>query len=681
MTAAQRYAFGDFVLERSQHRVRHRDGTPLNLTPRLFSALLLLVENPGALLSKDALMLALWPGLVVEENNLSQVVSNLRRALGDDTQGSRYIQTVPRLGFRFVAAVTVLPDEDMPVAAAASASPEAWWPGAEASTSSPPVVGAGSALPDPALAKPAAEPPAGTAAQPPDPAPRRRWLGAVLASGAALGLGAGAWWALNRPPVSRAETGRTTLAVLPFRPLMTEGRDELLELGMADALIGRLSTVPGLVVRSIGSVLRFGGAEQDPLRAARDLDVQWVVDGSLQRRGDQLRVTARLLWAADGSAAWSASFDEKFTGVFELQDLISNRVLGALAPRLQTRALEPGGAGGPLTALGGTRNTDAYQLYLAAFSHAQSLRPDGLIKSRELFNQAITLDPDYALAYVGLAESHRRRLFATDALPAEVFDPADAAIRRALSLAPGLAEAHAGNGFKRYWYDFDWAGAESEFRRALDSNPNVVFAQLGLAMLMLTQDRQAQGFVHLRLARELDPLSPLLNALESSYLLDAGRFNEAGVRLKRAFDVAPDFWVAHQVQALFDLAQRRPTEGIAALRRAVAQAPASTSPLSMLGMYLARLGQRGEAQTILNQLVALDKTRFVPPTALAAVQAALGEVNAALDSLDRAFSVRDQRLIFLKDDPRWVGLRQQPRFKAMMVQLKLDRFGPGLSPP
>jgi tetratricopeptide (TPR) repeat protein len=335
----------------------------------------------------------------------------------------------------------------------------------------------------------------------------------------------------------------------------------------------------------------------------------------------------------------------------------------------------------PLTALGGTRNTDAYQLYLAAFSHAQSLRPDGLIKSRELFNQAITLDPGYALAYVGLAESHRRRLYATDAVPAEVFEPADAAIRRALALAPGLAEAHAGNGFKRYWYDFDWAGAESEFRRAVDSNPNVVFAQLGLAMLMLTQDRQAQGFVHLRLARELDPLSPLLNALEASYLLDAGHTDEASARLDRAFDVAPDFWVAHLVKALMHQARKRPDEGIAALRRAVELAPASTGPLSVLGMQLARLGQRDEASAILDRLRALEKTRYVPPTSLAAVQAALGEVGPALNSLDQALAVHDQRLIFLKDDPRWVGLRQQPRFKALMVKLKLDHFGPGLSPP
>ena len=209
----------------------------------------------------------------------------------------------------------------------------------------------------------------------------------------------------------------------------------------------------------------------------------------------------------------------------------------------------------------------------------------------------------------------------------------------------------------------------------------MVFAHLGLAILMLTQDRMDQGFVQLRMARELDPLSPLLNALEASYLLDAGRFDEAQTRLKRAFDVAPNFWIANLVQAQLHLTQKRPDEGIEALRRAVAQTEASTGPASLLGMQLARLGRRDEARAILSQLLAREKARYVPPTSLAAVQAALGEVSPALDSLDRAYAVRDQRLIFLKDDPRWTGLHQEPRFKALMVKLKLERFGPGLSPP
>ena len=671
MPVSERYAFGDFVLERSQQRVTHRDGTPLNLSPRHFSALLLFAERAGDLLDKDTLMLALWPGLVVEENNLSQVVSGLRRALGDDTQGSRYIQTVPRRGFRFVAAVTVLPDADADAPPPVETLPRAdALPRAERPT------------PTPTL--PPSEPPsestlAGAPVAPDDPS-KRRTLRLAVAGGATTVLASAGWWAWRRAPA--AGPPGPTLAVLPFKPLVAEGRDELLEVGMADSLITRLSTVPGLVVRSVGSVLRYAGPAQDPVRAAHELDVTWIVDGSLQRRGDQLRATARLLRAADGSAAWSGSFDEKFTGVFDMQDQISNRVMQALAPTLQAAA----GAGTaantpPLTDLGGTRSIEAYQLYLAASQHAQGLRADGLRKSLELLNQALTVDPGYALAWVKLAEIHKRRLFSADAVPSEVFGPIKVALQRALALAPNLAQAHAEIGFSLYWFDFDWPGAEREFRRALALNPNVVMAHYGLGMMLATQDRIDEGLAHLRQARELDPMSLVINTIEAGYLLSVGRRAEARARLARVFDIAPNFWLAHATQGLLLLAEQQDDAGIAALRRAVALADGSTQPSVLLGIHLARLGQLGETRALLKQMLALSKTRYVPPTSLAALHAALGEVAPALALLAQAVAVHDTRLIVFKDDPRWASLRQEPGFVALLKKLKLDHYGAGLSPP
>jgi len=653
MAVSDRYAFGNFVLERSQQRVLRSDGSELSLTPRLFSALLLFVENADALLEKDALMRTLWPGLVVEENNLSQTVSSLRRALGDEPPGSRYIQTVARRGFRFIATVTALPDVD----------PRA--------TPSPPA----SASPTPAAAGEQQALQHGRRQS-----DQRRWFSVVLAGSVATGLVGAGWWAWRRQPTATADTSalRATLAVLPFKPLAAESRDELLEVGMADSLITRLSTVPGLVVRSVGSVRRYAGAEQDPVRVARDLDVAWIVDGSLQRRGDQLRVTARLLRASDGSAAWSDSYDEKFTGVFDMQDLISARVMQALAPRLEAGAGVAPGV--PKSNLGGTRNTDAYQLYLAASRHLQSRRADGVRKGIALFNQALTVDPAYALAYVGLAESLRETLLAADAVPADVFEPAKVAVQRALALAPNLAEALTEKGFSLYYFEFDWGGAEREFRRALAVNPNVAMAHFGLAQLLLTQDRPDEGFVHLRLARELDPMSPFLNTIEASYLLASGRRDEARARLTRAFDIAPDFYLAHRAQGLLHLAEQRPELGLASLRRAVTLADGNTRPSALLGMHLARLGQRDEARAILNHMLELAKTRFVPPVSLAVLHAALGENALALDALERAFAARDTQLVFLKDDPRWSGLRQEPRFAALMQALRLDRYGQGLSP-
>lgn len=639
MAASERYAFGDFVLERSQQRVLHRDGAPLVLTPRLFSALSLFVERPGELLDKDTLILALWPDLVVEENNLSQVISSLRRALGDDPQDSRYIQTIPRRGFRFVAPVTLLPDQ---------------------------AVDAPSLRLTDRAGHPDADP---GASDQPEGAARRRWLQWALAGSSAVGLAGAGWW-YGRAPARGPGATRATLAVLPFKPLVTDGRDELLEVGMADSLIAHLSTVPGLVVRSVGSVRRYAGPDQEPLRAARELDVAWVVDGSLQRRGDQLRVTARLLSAGDGVAAWSGSFDEQSSAVFDLQETIAQRIARVLAPTLNAST----GAVLPLKLVGETRNADAYQLYLAARQHAQGVRAAGLRKSMELYNKALDIDPGYARAYAGLVETYRRMIFGADIAPAEAFEPAKVAAQRALALAPQLAEAHAGLGWIRFWFDFDWPGAERVFREALKLNPNVVEAHFGLGLLLLTLDRPDEGASHIRWARELDPMSLILNTLEAGNLLDRGLRSEAAARLNRAFEIEPDFWVAHLVQAGLYLSDGQPDKALESFRRADALADGSTQATALLGQQLVRSGRRDEARELLQRLLALQKIRYVPPTSVAALHAALGETAPALDALDRAYDVRDTRLVYMNDDGRWSALRDQPRFVALRHRMKLDTY-------
>ncbi len=604
MSMSKRYAFGDFVLEPSRQHLCGRNETPLTLSPRLFAALQLFVERAGVLLCKEELVLALWPGLVVEDNNLSQVISGLRRALGDDTRNSRYIQTVARRGFRFIAEVTELPARETNI------------------------------------------------------------------TKTTLEL-----------PIQHNAPLPATLAVLPFVPLATEGRDDLLEIGMADSLIARLSAVPGLVVRSVGSVRRFAGLDQDPLAAARVLDVAWVVDGSLQRSGGQLRVTARLLSAPAGVAAWSGSFDLTFTDVFDMQDVISMQVAEVLKPTLDPRVGKGIGPAVQPNDAGGSRNADAYQLYLAARQHAQGIRADGLRKSIELYHKALTIDPGYAMAYAGLGETYRRMLFGADRSPTEVFEPYRKAILLALEIAPELAEAHAQLGWIHFWFDFDWPAAERVFRQALQINPNVVGAHFGLGFLLLTLDRSVEGIAHIRWARELDPMSLILNVMEAGFLLDMGRRDEASARLDRAFEIEPNFWVAHIIRALLHLVDREPEQAIVALRRADQLSDQSTQAAALLGVQLARFHKTDEAREVLNRLLTLQQTRYVPPTSLAAVHAALGEVAQALDALERAWTARDTRLVYLKDDTRWTGLREQPRFAVLLRQMRLEGYGPGTSGP
>jgi tetratricopeptide (TPR) repeat protein len=376
-----------------------------------------------------------------------------------------------------------------------------------------------------------------------------------------------------------------------------------------------------------------------------------------------------LLSPVDGAVAWSGTFSEKVAGVFNIQDTISERIASVLAPYLDAGA----GAQWPLKAKGGTRDADAYQLYLAARQHAQGIRSAGLRTSVDLYNKAIEIDPGYALAYAGLVESYRRTIFGADTAPVEAFEPAKVAAQHALELAPTLAEAHAGLGWIRYWYDFDWQGAERMFRDALAFNPNVVEAHFGLGLLLLSLDRPDEGFSHVRRARELDPMSLILNALEAGFLLSRGQRDEAASRLSRAFEIDPDFWVAHMTQATLYLADNKPELALKAARRADTLADGSTQPAALLGVMLVGAGQRNEALGLLDRLIELGRTRYVPPTTVAAIHTALGDVVPALDALERAYAVRDTRLVYMKDDGRWSALRQHPRFIALLHRMKLDR--------
>lgn len=652
MKAAQDLEFEGFRVDVQRRRLLRADGSAIALTPKAFDTLLYLLQQPGEVVEKDALLAAVWPGVVVEDNNLSQAVSALRKALGDDLEAPRFIQTVPRRGLRFVARVAQVTPAD-PAGQALETNVVDASPAAAASISAP---------------TPAPEPIQAPAVH---PRPRRRLLVAGGAVAAAVAAGVGIWRLVRgRDEPAPASQPLQTLAVLPFKPLVQEQRDEVLEVGMADSLIARLSTVPGLVVRSIGSARRYGGPTQDPLAAARELEVDWIVDGTVQRWGDQVRVTARLL-RADGTARWSGSFDEKFTSVFDVQAMISDRVAAVLAPRLGARDRQGHAAGG-------TQNPDAYQLYLAARHAAQTLRPSGLNRSIEFYKKAVALDPNYALAYAGLAETYRRLPFGADTAPAEAFEPARAAALRAIEIDPALAEAYAGLGWVKFWYEWDWPGAEKAFRRAIELNPSVWEAHLGLGHLLSSLGRGDEGFPHIQRARELDPMSMITNTLEAGYLLGRGRRAEADQRIQRALELDPEFWVGHLTLASFHMVDKQPAKALESLRTADRYSEGqSTQALALIGFVLGRGGQADQAQAVLDRLLALAKQRYVPPTSIAAVYAGLGDKSKALDYLERAYDVRDLRLAFMKVDGRWGLVRDEPRFQSLLKTMKLDTGAAG----
>jgi serine/threonine-protein kinase len=608
------YEFGDFRLDAVARRLWRNDGARVSLTPRVFDTLLCLVEHSGAVLAKEALIAAVWPGRIVEENNLSQSISALRRALGERTDGPRYILTVPGRGYRFIADAQV-----------------------RAVQAHEQVVG-GAVVPLRRTEHAAARP-----------------MTLVVDAQARPSTAASA----------TASASARVLVVLPFRPLLAAKHDEVLAMGMAEVLIARLSDSPELAVRPLSLVRHHDLQARDPLATGRALGADIILDGGLQREQGQLRVTARLLRVADGVALWADHFDVEFTGVFDVQDAIAERVSKALALRL-------GGQAKRGLTRRDTRNVDAYQCYLTGRHHIAKLTPLEIRRGIEMFERAIALDPLYALAYAGAADAYRRLPIAGDWRPTEAFPQAQSAALEALALDDGLCEAHVALGFVRFWYDWRWAAAEVLFRRAIELGPDSAEAHLGLAHLLSNLGRHDEAVSEIARARMLDPMSLIANTLEASFLSLAQRDDDARLRLQKTFEIEPDFWVAHLHLGGIHLKSGRMADAIAAVRRARVLSGDGPQTIAALAYLYARDADPDRARSLLQEFGALSAQRYVPPSNFAIVHCGLGQTAQALDWLDRAYAERDVRVTFLRVDRRWDALRDHPRFMALARRVGLD---------
>ncbi|HMG33235.1 MAG TPA: winged helix-turn-helix domain-containing protein [Blastocatellia bacterium] len=574
------YEFDEFRLDADQ-RLLVRRGEQLTLTPRVFDTLLYFVQHHNRVITKDELMRAIWADSFVEENNLSQNVSTLRRALGK----ARYILTVPGSGYRFAAEVKTI----------------------------------------------------------------RRAKAAL--------------------PIKKAQA--RTIAVLPFKPIVEASRDEALELGMADTLIARLSSSGKLIVRPLSSVRRYGGLEQDPQAAGRELGVESLLDGSLQRSADRIRLTARLINVEDGSSMWAGTFDEKATDVFAVQDAISERVASALAVPLSNEERQR------LTNRS-TENLEAYDLYLKGRYHWNKLISTEVRRSIQFFRKAIDIDPTYALAYAGIAEAYRSLPISSDVQPDDSFPLAHAAVAKALEIDDKLADVHATLSILNSWYDWDWSGAEREAKRAIELNPNSSEAHRANALLLSTLGRQREAIEAAAQAREFDPLALLTRTHESLFLYYDGRYEEAREKLVKTLEIESTFWIALLTLAKIYVRQELYSDAITELSKARVSSGGNTQTIAWIGYAFARSGDHKQARAILEELVAISVKRYVPPHNIALIHNGLGEDKAALDWLEQAYSVRDVLLsAFITVDPSWDRLRETPRLRAILRGMNLERSDEG----
>src|SRR5262245_60300547 len=446
------YEFGPFRLDTGNHLLL-RDDEAIQLKPKVVDTLLALIESRGRVIGKDELIERLWPDTIVEESNLSQNIYLLRKTLGEGPSQQNYIETVPKRGYRFVAEVREV--SEAPAAEVAQVVE----PGAEASqaTEKPNGIDAASAKEE-AVGRRNANLPSLLKA---------RWSAhprLVVASFALLGLAAAAIYlgvsSWSKPPKAGAPV--RSIAVLPFKPIGAAQRDEILELGMADTLITRLSNLRQIVVRPTSAVRMYTGLEQDPVAAGRELKVDAVLEGSVQKSAERIRVTARLVNVRDGSALWTGQFDEQSADIFKVQDRVSEQAARTLAMGLTDEEKQR-------LARRYTDNIEAYQLYLSGRYFLYKVTPEGNRKGIEYFQQAIDKDPAYALAYTGLADCYIQLGNWQMLPPNESFPKAMAAAEKALKLDDALAEAHISLASVKS-SSWDWASAEADFKRAIDLN-------------------------------------------------------------------------------------------------------------------------------------------------------------------------------------------------------------------
>jgi TolB-like protein/Flp pilus assembly protein TadD len=455
------------------------------------------------------------------------------------------------------------------------------------------------------------------------------------------------------------------IAVLPFKPLLPENRDQVLELGMADSLITKLSNVREMVVRSLNSVRKYGGLEQDPLAAGRELQVNSVLEGNVQKSGDRIRVTARLIRVADGSSLWANTFDEKFTDVFSVQDAISQKVADALALRLSREENKR------LTKRY-TDNVEAYQLYLTGRYHWNRLTPPEIAKSIGFFKQAIDLDPTYALAYFGLADAYRALAPTSEVPPKDILPQAKAAATKALEIDESLAEPHATLAFIHTWFDWDWAGAEREAKRAIELNPNFGLAHIAYAQLLSYRGLHQEAISEAARARDLDPLSSIINTLNGSILLYARRDDEASMTLQKTLELDPNFWIAHYFFGKTYLAKKKYSDAIAEFSKARELSGGNSLAIGMIGYGWALAGDLAKARAVLTELKSLSGQRYIPPSNVAVLCFALGEKDEAFIWLEKAYQDHDVRLSRMKVDPEWDSMRSDPRFVAILKRIGLQ---------
>ncbi len=590
-----------------------KNGIKLKLQGQPFQVLATLLEHPGEVVTREELRRKLWPGdtFVDFDHSLSNAVNKIREALGDSAESPRFVETLPRRGYRFVA-----PVEDV------AAAPRADF-GVKFRIHR---------LPGLAIAALA--------------------LAVLLAL--LMGLRARGWRErlLGRPDAARIGS----IAVLPIENLSGDPSQDYFADGMTEALITDFAQISALRVISRTSVMQYKGTRKPLPEIARELKVDAVVEGAVVRSGDRVRITAQLVRADSDRHVWADSYERDLSDILALQSevarAIANEVRVRLTPQEQAR-------------LASRRpvKPEAYESYLKGRYYWNQRTPEALSRASEYFQQAIEKDPGFALAYAGIADSYAVLPWNADAPPRESFPKAKEAATRALDLDNTLGEAHVSLAFALKFYDWDWPGAEREFRRGLELNPSYATGHRTYAAHLSAMGRHAEAIAEAKRAQELDPLSLMINTVAGRCFYHARQYDQAIEQYRKALEIDPNFWVAHLFLGKTYGQKRMYEEAITELQKA---GRVTTEPRSVTAYIYAVSSRRGEAKKVVAELKELSKRRYVPPYHIAVIYAGLGEKDQAFAWLQNAYEERDAWIAWLKVEPMLDNLRSDPRFADLL---------------
>jgi TolB-like protein/DNA-binding winged helix-turn-helix (wHTH) protein len=635
--------FGVFELDLRSGELR-KQGRKIRLEGQPVQVLIYLLENPGELITREQLHRRLWPAatFVNFEHGLNAAIKRLRRALDDSADNPRFVETLPRRGYRFIAPV----QGDAADQASSSAVEDQLEEHAPTEIA-PEITNANGSTPKTAMRQGS-----------------RRTLGWTLSGVAVLLLAGGL--ILWRRSENRSTSVITSLAVLPLESLSGDASQEYFSDGMTDELITELGQIGGLQVISRTSIMTYKGTHKSLPQIARELNVDAVVEGTVLRSGQQVRITAQLIEAATDKHLWSQSYERDIADTLALQKEVARSIAGqiqiALTPREQA-----------ILKNSHRVNPEAYEAYLRGRYFWNKRTAEGFKKAIEYFTEATRRDPTYAPAYTGLADSYA---LSGDweygvLAPQEAYPKAKAAATRALALDDSLGEAHISLAFALQNFDWDWKDAGSEFRRGIELSPGYATGHQWYAWYLTAMQRNTEAIAEMKKAESLDPLSLIIGADLAEELLIAHRYDEAIKESQKIIEMDPRFAVAHYELGQAFVQKRLYAEAIAELLKAIESSGGSSTCTSNLAYAYAVSGRRDEAVRLLDDLKKRSNHGFSNAPEIALVYVGLNENERAMASLEHAYQERFNPTILFR--PAFDALHSDSRFQDLMHRIGLTR--------